>query len=48
MTMVGKLGGECRVVAAVAAAATAARATVRTHTRVAVMVVEVGGMKGAK
>ncbi len=50
MTMVGKQGSRRRVVAAAAAAAaaTTARATVRTQTRVAVMVVEVGGMKGAK
>ncbi len=48
MTMVGKLGGGHRVVEAAAAAATAARATVRTQTRVAVMVVEVGSVKGAK
>jgi hypothetical protein len=49
MTMVGKQGGGRRVVAvAAAAAATTARATVRTQTRGAVMVVEVGGVKGGK
>jgi hypothetical protein len=50
MTMVGKQGGGRRVAAAAAAAAaaTTARATVRTQTRVSVMVVEVGGVKGAK
>jgi hypothetical protein len=42
----GKAGGGGRVVA-VPAAVTAARATVRTLTRVAIMVVEVGGVKGA-
>jgi hypothetical protein len=48
MTMVGKQGGGRRVVAAAAAsAATTARATVGTQTRVAVMVMEVGGVKGA-
>ncbi len=49
MTMVGKQGGGLRVVvAAAAAAATTVRATVRTQARVAVMVVEVGNVKGEK